>query len=263
MSEQTAIQWTDATWNPVTGCTRVSKGCRNCYAERLTAARLNHHPRYEGLALWHPIEREARWTGDVRLHEDLLDQPLHWRKPKMVFVCSMSDLFHPKVPFEFIDTVFATMCLADRHTFQVLTKRPGRMRQYLSAGSGGAGRVADGCLPLPNVWLGTSVEDQAAVNEHVPLLQASPAVVRFLSCEPLLGAIDFLPTAGIHWVICGGETGPGARPMNLDWARSIRDQCQAAGVPFFLKQLNRKGDRELDGRTWDEMPRTAATGARP
>lgn len=322
MSESSAIEWTDATWNPVTGCTRVSAGCQNCYAERLTATRLAHQPRYAGLATM--VNGEARWSNEIRLHEDLLDQPLRWCKPRRIFVCSTGDLFHPKVPFEFIDKVFAVMALADRHTFQVLTKRPERIAEYLadldqvesrlsdvlwrerwpmrSEQQVAAGRDRLDCgVPLPNLWLGTSVEDQAAADERIPNLLRCPAPVRFLSCEPLLGRIELpiiedsgedmgpverkewgLPArmmgdiaegigpSRIHWVIVGGETGPGARPMELDWARSIRDQCQTAGVPFFLKQIRgakKKAPRDatLDGRTWDEMPRLipAATGVRP
>lgn len=305
MSEQSNIEWTDASWNVVTGCTRVSEGCRHCYAERLTATRLRENPRYAGLAVLNG-DGDARWTSEVRCHDDLLDVPLRWRNPRRVFVCSMSDLFHPDVPFEFIDKVFAVMALCPQHTFQVLTKRPERMAEYHHDRDWGDAansitnnliRRLDGALyfggeiipPLPNVWLGTSVEDQPNADERIPHLLKCPATVRFLSVEPLLGPVDlhdafYRPRLGpndpykrlqdiilIHWVIVGGESGPGARPMDPAWARSIRDQCVAAGVPFFFKQWGQwmpRGNqmrsvgkyaagRVLDGRTWDEMPQGA------
>lgn len=262
MGDRTGIEWTDATWNPVTGCTRVSEGCRHCYAARLTAGRLAHQPRYKGLAF--RTKGPAIWANQVRLHEGLLEQPLRWRKPRMVFVCSMSDLFHPKVPFAFIDGVFTIMAVALRHTFQILTKRPERMAEYLAS----SGEAPE------NVWLGTSVEDQAAADERIPHLLRCPAEVRFLSAEPLLGPIDlrledcWIPEdhyelwERLHWVIAGGETGPGARPVDPDWLRSIRDQCRATDVSFFLKQLgpDKKAGRALDGELWDQVP---ATGVRP
>ncbi len=271
MASSTKIEWTEATWNPVVGCTAVSEGCRNCYAATLAGTRLKHSRKYRGLTRvkgWGAV-----WSGTVRTFDDhTLTAPLRWKKPRMVFVPSMGDLFHEDVPVEFIDKVFAVMALCPQHTFQVLTKRPGRMAEYLNAepwnsiverswetGVPSAGdRLSEYILdgdppwPLPNVWLGTSIENQATADERTVELVECPAAVRFVSCEPLLGAIDLLvktdaflssnggmehPANGIDWVIVGGETGPGARPMDPDWARSIRDQCKAAGVPFFFKKM--------------------------
>jgi protein gp37 len=267
MSGKSSIEWTEATWNPLTGCTLVSEGCRNCYAARDAAGRLSHLPEYQGLA----VKRGGRpvFTGEVRLHPDRLDQPLRWKRPRHVFVNSMSDLFHESVPFDFIDQVFAVMALAPQHTFQVLTKRPERMREYFRNVSehepvrmrvSGWMHVFDESMlesdrmgpeqwPLPNVWLGTSVEDQATADKRFPHLLATPAAVRFLSCEPLLGKVDLAKTVTewmktvpdtnreeLHWVIVGGESGPRARPMHPDWARLLRDQCIVAGIPFFFKQ---------------------------
>ena len=276
MAEQSTIEWTDATWNPVTGCSVVSPGCTNCYAMQLAGTRLKHHPSRAGLT------RESggrpKWTGEVRLNEQWLTQPLRWASPKRIFVCAHGDLFHESVPDEWIDRVFAVMALAPQHTFQVLTKRAERMRAYCSDLEGHDARwfsalqmvrTAEGSFaladahdrlddhpPLRNVWLGVSVEDQARADERIPDLLATPAAVRFLSCEPLLGPVDLqeamarslhaLPDLEsmqvctgdpmLHWVIAGGESGVGARPMHPDWARSLRDQCEAAGVPFFFKQ---------------------------
>jgi len=266
MAETSKIEWTDATWNPVTGCTLVSEGCRNCYAARLAATRLKHHPSRKGLARL-AADGEAKFTGEVRLNGDWLDQPLGWKRPRRIFVCAHGDLFHEAVPDEWIDAVFAVMALAPRHTFQLLTKRPGRMRAYLAApwidgdvagtlaryaaqyrvwiglphiDEAAAGRRAPG-WPLANVWLGVSVEDQRAAGERIAVLLDTPAAIRFVSAEPLLGPVDLSRyltqgTRHLDWVICGGESGPGARPMHPDWARSLRDQCAAAGVPFFFKQ---------------------------
>ena len=239
MGDNSSIEWTQATWNPVTGCTKVSPGCKHCYADRM-ATRLK--------AMGNP-----RYTHGFRLtlHEDLLDLPLRWRRPRTIFVNSMSDLFHEDVPLEFIQSVFATMQAAHWHVFQVLTKRSARLAELQSQ------------LPWPaNVWMGVSVEHQDYV-WRIDHLRTVPAAVRFLSCEPLLGPLD-LDLRGIDWAIVGGESGPGARPMDLDWARSIRDQCQAAGVAFFLKQLggtiHKRGHGRalLDGRQWREMPEPAA-----
>jgi protein gp37 len=234
MSEQTGIEWTDATWNPVTGCTKVSPGCTNCYAERL-AFRLQAmgNRRYQaGFA--------------VTLHPDHVTLPLRWRRPRRIFVNSMSDLFHDAVPDQFIRRVFEVMKCADWHTFQVLTKRSRRLATLAAH------------LPWPsNIWQGVSVES-ARYTSRVHDLQAVPAAVRFLSVEPLLGPIPSLPLAGIDWVIVGGESGGGRRAMAPEWARQIRDQCRLAGVPFFFKQWGgrtpRSGGRMLDGRTWDETP---------
>lgn len=287
----TSIEWTDVTWNPVTGCTKVSPGCAHCYIERTPAFRTKRI-------------RFERGRIPVQLHPDRLAAPLHWRQPRRVFVNSMSDLFHEDVPDEFIDQVFAVMALAGgerqkckagtrcwheespgcchlgegrdeaRHTFQVLTKRPERMREYLATpdrpvrildaayrselGFDGLDEIIEPLgWPLPNVWLGVSVENQRMFDQRVPLLLDTPATVRFLSCEPLLGPIelhaDMWPACSdqptdIHWVIVGGESGPTHRPFDPDWARALRDQCRAAGVPMFMKQLGgaRPGSRLED-----------------
>jgi protein gp37 len=259
----TAIEWTDETWNPVTGCTKVSPGCDHCYAERITE-------RFHGKGSF----------DRVVLHSDRILQPLRWRKPRNVFVNSMSDLFHDDVPEKFIQRVFAAMEVSTQHTFQILTKRPGRMASIMNRW---AAEWADADnvpttshVPLRNVWLGTSVEDQRWADIRIPKLLETPSAMRFLSCEPLLGAVDLASyignrtsTAdvaggrlGIDWVIVGGESGPGARPMHPDWPRSLRAQCVGAGVPFFFKQWGgptpKSGGRKLDGRTWDEMPTGAA-----
>lgn len=316
MADHTAIEWTDATWNPVTGCSVVSAGCTNCYAMRLAGTRLAHHPSRAGLT--RDTKAGPVWTGAVRLNEEWLDQPLRWNRPRKIFVCAHGDLFAEAVPDAWIDQVFAVMALAPHHTFQVLTKRPKRMREYLSR-DGNVRRIFElacdmvvvdqvpavllvegiedpglmpswprvrlGNWPIPNVWLGVSVEDQERSDERIPELLETPAALRFVSAEPLLGPINFtevqagegklnaltpfrwedeieswrgtspdweeafldwyqlsaLPEPGpmykgLDWVIIGGESGQGARPMHPDWARSIRDQCHAAGVPFFFKQ---------------------------
>lgn len=299
MGDNTAIEWTDATWNPLVGCTVVSPGCTNCYAMQLSGTRLAHIPRYAGLT--QPSKVGPVWNGTVRLVEEVLTQPLRWTRPRRVFVNSMSDIFHESVPDEWIDRIFAVMALAPQHTFQVLTKRAERMRRYLSmdraqpvglealgqtmksmsenrrskVGSGIILTGDDGHLkmwPLPNVWLGVSAEDQKRADERVPLLLDTPAAMRFVSGEPVLGQIRFdrlnvgqsgvlnaltgrwssypifQTTAGpmigaglpnlpaLDWIIVGGESGPKARPMHPEWARSIREQCAAAGVPFLFKQ---------------------------
>ncbi len=232
------IEWTDRVWNPVTGCTKVSAGCKNCYAERFAGRNMGQ---------W-----KDRDFGDVRTHEERLNAPLHWQKPAKIFVNSMSDLFHKDVPFDFIDRVFLVMASTLHHTYQILTKRPDRMLEYLST-SKHRTRSHDWSriTPLPNVHLGISVENQKAADERVSLLLRCPSAVRFLSCEPMLGPVqvfdemtaellfhsgnDYEPGA-IDWIICGGESGPGARPMHPDWARSLRDQCKVAAVPFHFKQ---------------------------
>ncbi len=238
MADNSKIEWTEATWNPVTGCSKISDGCKNCYAERL-ALRLR-------------VMGSARYRNgfDVTLHADLLEMPKRWRKPRVVFVNSMSDLFHDHVPVEFIQRVFDTMQNCPQHTFQVLTKRTARLRA-----------MADK-LPWPkNVWMGVSVEN-AAVMHRIDDLRAVPAAVRFLSCEPLLGPMNDLRLESIHWVIVGGESGPHARPMDKAWVMGILRQCRQAGVPFFFKQWGgvRKDltGRKLDGRTYDEMPYQSA-----
>ncbi len=332
MADNTKIEWSQATWNPITGCTKVSPGCDHCYAEREAKGRLKrYYP--DGF-------------GKIICHKDRLDIPLRWQRPRMIFVNSMSDLFHDEVPDEFITKVFAVMALTPRHTYQVLTKRHGRMHALVNDDwfkeqiwrdaweldpRGDIILNTETPWPFPNVWLGVSVEDQKWADIRIPKLLGTPAVVRFLSCEPLLGPIDLeqylfrfcdrepgtcprlngegpcdgcrVPQhlRGLHWIICGGESGPRARPMHPDWARSIRDECQAAGVPYFFKQwgewvpvssdagvyfsgdielradgyswpieqphgaddgtavtMRRLGKkaagRQLDGRTWDEMP---------
>jgi protein gp37 len=377
MAENSKIEWTDTTWNPVVGCTRVSAGCDNCYAVTMTK-RLEAmgQEKYTGLV----NHGKNHFNGAVRTVEDALPIPLSWRKPRKVFVNSMSDLFHEKVPFEFVDRAFAIMALTPQHTYQVLTKRPDRMAEYFNRHNGGIrfpeslaaeldkifpsvlvddlGPGGDsivkreipgwwdrlnkvegfGAAAPPNVWIGTSVEDQKTADERIPELLEIPARVRFLSCEPLLGPVDLrcytwqvkclgcnawrgaysetdaargeivCPECGsydlfesewypddpkpIDWVIAGGESGHNARPMHPDWARSLRDQCQAAGVPFLFKQWGEwapcenndellsygsglvrtaegsdwpkwrkigkhKAGRLLDGRTWDEYPEAA------
>lgn len=246
MSQNTGIQWTDATWNPIRGCSRVSEGCRNCYAEVVAARFSGPGQPYEGLAR-RTSNGGARWTGKIMFVEKHLDDPLRWRKPSRIFVNSMSDLFHEDVTDEQLDRIFAVMDAARRHTFQVLTKRPARMLAYSEL------RRA----PASNVWLGVSVENQQAADERIPLLLETPAAVRFLSCEPLLGPIDLVPflfdevdgttmpdyssprasNRGLSWVIVGGESGPNARPCDTQWIRDIVDQCQAAGAAPFVKQL--------------------------
>jgi protein gp37 len=350
MADGTKIEWSEATWNIITGCTVLSPGCKNCYAMKLAGTRLAQIPSRAGLT----VETKAGpvWNGQVRFNEQWLDQPLRWRRPRLIFVCAHGDLFHEAVPDEWIDKVFAIMALSfvtrddDGHTFQVLTKRSARMRAYLldpktpirvslqmkALKPGLMGENTPPRWPLPNVWLGVSAEDQQRADERIPHLLATPAAVRWVSAEPLLGELDLrdipwpsdrrrfpetddisdarsaLSLIGgtrLDWVVAGGESGPGARPMHPAWPRAIRDQCAAAGVPFFFKQwgswapfelrpfrggadmphlpsgatinlrhrkvhhfqyehqgmvLVDKADagRLLDGRTWDEMPKTAA-----
>lgn len=242
----TKIEWTEETWNPLVGCEHVSPGCDGCYAAREASGRLSGHPLYAGLAV------DGKFTGEVRLAPDRLDQPLRWRKPRTVFVNSMSDLFHRDVPDAFIAQVFSTMRLASQHTFQVLTKRPQRMAPWVAefgltpSRKGLAGGIIPGAS-APNIWLGTSIEsDRYAFRaDH---LRATPAAVRFLSLEPLLGPLPSLDLTGIDWVIVGGESGPNARPMHPDWARDIRDRCVAAGIPFFFKQWGEWIPYELDAQ---------------
>ena len=263
MADKTKIEWTDATWNPITGCTRVSRGCEHCYAERLAAGRLRHHRSREGLT-----DEHGRWNGLLRFNRQWLNQPLEWKKPRRVFVVAHGDLFHEDVPDEWIDHVFAVMAMSRQHVFQVLTKRPERMRRYLSEEVGKhpgntvierlekridsrwQGKLLtwpwahkeDERWPLKNVWIGTSVEDQATADERIHVLFRTPAAVRWLSVEPMLEPILFSHMLyawppNLHWAVCGGESGPGFRPMDPDWARSIRDQCVIGGVPFFMKQM--------------------------
>lgn len=234
MAGGSKIEWTEATWNPVTGCSKISEGCRFCYAERM-AFRLQAmgKPQYQNG--FQPTMQPAA-----------LDAPRSWRKPRVVFVNSMSDLFHEKVDTSFIAKVFGVMNECDQHTFQVLTKRPDR-----------ALAISDKLTWTSNIWLGVSVENQEMTG-RIKLLQQIPAALRFLSVEPLIGRISRLPLQGIGWVIVGGESGPGARPMNPDWVREIRNKCQKANVPFFFKQWGgtnkKKAGRILDDRTWDDLP---------
>ncbi|ASQ10667.1 DUF5131 family protein [Sinorhizobium meliloti] len=296
MADGTKIEWTDATWNPITGCAVVSPGCTNCYAMKLAGTRLRNHESRKGLTK--DTKAGPVWTGEIRFNRQWLDQPLRWTTPRMIFVCAHGDLFAEGVDQVWIDYVFAVMALAPQHTFQLLTKRPERMREYMLgmssrrsfiAGYGAlvrGGNLSDHyetayeaiAKPLPNVWLGVSVEDQRRAEERIPLLLDTPAAVRWISAEPLLGPLDLTcihqPNAGsgpwwfdalttdrmgwfhdeaatkptdedplafsgygqLDWVVAGGESGPGARPMHPDWARSLRDQCAAAGVPFLFKQ---------------------------
>lgn len=238
MADRSASEWTDATWNPVTGCSKVSPGCAHCYAARFAE-------RFRGVP-GHPFE----CGFDLVLRPERLGQPLAWRRPRRIFVNSMSDLFHRDVPDDFIAAVFATMERAPWHVFQVLTKRSARMRRFLAARYGG--RAAP-----PHIWCGVSIEDRARLF-RLRDLQASPAGLRFLSLEPLLEDLGALDLAGIGWVIVGGESGPGARPLDPSWVRRVRDACVAARVPFFFKQWGGRtptaGGRTLDGRLWDELP---------
>ena len=217
MSAGTSIEWTDATWNPVTGCTKITRGCDNCYAARFAE-------RFRGVP-GHPFERGF----DLSLRPERLEQPLAWRRPRRIFVNSMSDLFHKDVPRAFVDSVFDTMERADWHTYQVLTKRSSLMARYLAA------RYATGRAP-PHIWLGVSVEDERNA-VRIRHLRAAPATIRFVSFEPLLGPVGPVDLSGIDWAIVGGESGPGARPCRLAWIREIVRQCRAAGVPVFVKQL--------------------------
>lgn len=231
MAEHSAIEWTDATWNPITGCSVVSPGCTNCYAMRLAGGRLQNHPSRKGLT---ELTRAGPvWNGEVRFNREWLDQPSRWRRPRRIFVCAHGDLFHESVPDEWIDEVFREMWIADHHVFQVLTKRADRMRSFVEA----HGRVR----LLSHVWLGVSVEDQPRANERVPELAKTPAAVRYISAEPLIGPVDLTQWLDyLQWVIVGGESGPHARDMDPEWARWILEDCQAHGVAAFMKQMARK-----------------------
>ena len=260
MAQTSAIEWTNSTWNPVVGCRKVSAGCRHCYAERM-AKRLaamaraadarGQNPGRTANYL-HVINRRGRWNGRVFLDEAAVGDPLAWKVPRMIFVNSMSDLFHEDVPLEFIQSVFDVMNRSPQHVFQILTKRP-----QITA------RFSKELRWTPNVWMGTSVEN-ATVTHRIRDLRATRARIKFLSLEPLLGPIPRLPLAGIDWVIVGGESGPGARPMEEAWVRQIRDRCVSRGVPFFFKQWGgvdkKRAGRELDKRTWDEMPIQPSNG---
>lgn len=238
MADKSAIEWTDATWNPVTGCTKISAGCDHCYAERFAE-------RFRGVPN-HPFENGF----DLTLRPERLEQPLKWRQSRMIFVNSMSDLFHKDVPTEFVEHVFFTMEKANWHTYQVLTKRSSRMKSFVNA------RYRGGRAP-GHIWLGTSLENRSQLSRlrHV---QNMNATIRFLSIEPMLGPVGQLDLAGISWVIVGGESGPGFRPIKPEWIREVRDQCVEGDVAFFFKQWGglrpKSGGREIDGRQWSEWP---------
>ena len=238
MPDKSSIEWTDATWNPVTGCTKISPGCAYCYAERITLRFKRGGPFLPGMTT-------------VKLHHDRLDAPAKWKTPRRVFVNSMSDLFHDEIPFDFVEEVFSRMAKYNQHTYQVLTKRPERMLEYL--------QWSNNPDWPSHVWAGVSVENQYWADHRIPLLTRIPAKIRFLSVEPLLKAIELQGYLNqIHWVIVGGESGPHSRPMKAEWAERIHKDCIDAGVPFFFKQWggrhNKAAGRELDQQTWDEMP---------
>ena len=246
MPDKSAIEWTDATWNPVTGCTKVSPGCAHCYAEAITLRFKRGGPYLPGKAT-------------IKLHPERLDDPGKWRSPRLVFVNSMSDLFHEEVPFEFVAEVFAKMREHDKHTYQVLTKRPARMLEYV--------RWIDSEKWPDHVWAGVSVENQYWADRRIPILAQIPATIRFLSVEPLLKPVDLRPyLEQIQWVIVGGESGPKARPMRPEWARQVRDDCVAGRVPFFFKQwggrTSKAGGRTLDDARWDQLPRPELASAK-
>ena len=244
MAQHTKIEWTNATWNPVTGCTKISAGCDNCYAERFAE-------RFRGVK-GHPFENGF----DLTLRPERLGQPLKLRAPKMIFVNSMSDLFHKNVPFEFIDKVFDTMERADWHTFQVLTKRSSRLRNYVN-------RRYEGQSVPRNIWIGASVEDGTKLSRVEHIRQCVDAI-KFLSIEPLIGRIGKIDLSNIDWVIVGGESGPRFREIKDEWVIEIRDQCVQSGVSFFFKQWGgirpKANGRELDEREWNEMPDVSADG---
>lgn len=290
MGDKTGIEWTDATWNWLYGCSPKSPGCRNCYAVLQTNRIASVHDRYRHLTVVDD-RRGVQWSGKIMVAPERMDQPLRWRKPRMVFVNSMSDVFHPDVPEQAVAASFAVMGAASRHEFQLLTKRPERMLewfQFLTQTYDNPWDIirhceraakdlydldvdAGGNWPLRNVWLGASVESQKFADERIPILQQVPAAVRFLSMEPLLGPVDRLDLDRIHWVIVGGESGPGARPMDPEWARAIRDRCLYEEVPFFMKQWGNydedgvwhRSKKEtgclLDGVDYKQWPVTPAT----
>jgi protein gp37 len=250
MSNRTGIEWTNITWNPVTGCTQVSAGCDNCYALTLAHRLLRKH--YTRRRPQKDNAQNRRDPFAVRLWPERLTQPFSWRERQLVFVNSMSDLFHVDVPDVYVRHVFDVMLRADRHTYQVLTKRPARMARFVR---NNADLFPDGVVP-GHIWLGTSIED-SRVAYRADHLRRVPAVIRFLSCEPLIGPLR-IPLDGIHWLIAGGESGIHHRPLNLEWVRKLRDACLRLGVPFFFKQVGgrtpKAGGRILDGRTWSEYP---------
>ena len=244
MASESKIEWTESTWNPVRGCARVSEGCRFCYAERIAQRFAGKGLAYEGLAI--QTKAGPRWTNRIKNVPHLLEQPLKWKKPKLIFVNSMSDLFHDAVPVAYIRKVFDVMRQATWHQFQVLTKRAERLLEL--------NRKLEWS---DNIWMGVSVEN-GDYQFRIDLLRQSKARFKFLSLEPLLGPLLELDLTGIDWVIVGGESGPGARPMKEDWVLEIRDNCKASGVPFFFKQWGgvhkKRAGRELQEQTWDELP---------
>jgi protein gp37 len=286
---RTTIEWTDASWNPIVGCTEISPGCANCYAARLAATRLKYTPQYKGLATIDnpPANIGPRWNGEIRFIPERIEEPKHWKKPRKIFVCDMGDLFHENVADEWIEKVLITIHDCPQHTFQVLTKRADRMLAWFQKEWTIYGNFA---APLPNLWLGVSVENQHFANERIPLLLHTPAHIHWISAEPLLGPLDMKGLftlrerstlhpgwEGLDWVVCGGESGPNARPLHPDWVRSLRDQCNDSCVPFFFKQWGqflpgtyrdcngsvvpyfskvgkKAAGRYIDGRTWNQFP---------
>jgi protein gp37 len=240
MIQETKIRWTNATWNPVVGCTKVSPGCDHCYAETLTRRFPKNFPN----------------GFELTMHPERLQSPMHWKEPRRIFVNSMSDLFHERLPFEYIRSVFRVMAMANWHVYQVLTKRPGIMLRFTKEYLRKEAELKREPKIGHHIWLGTSVEDEKR-KPRIDVLRKVPVDIRFLSLEPLLGDLGPLDLTGISWVIAGGESGPGFRPMNLDWARRIRDQCVEQRVPFFYKQssgIRTEMNPELDGRRWEEYP---------
>ena len=250
MTQTSKIEWTEATWNPVVGCTKVSDGCTYCYAEplsnRLAGMARKHLERVDRKSHYLHVISKGKWNNSIRVVPEALEDPLRWGKPRLVFVNSMSDLFHKHVPLDFIKQIFEVMNNCQRHTFQILTKRPEIAAEYASQ-----------LTWTPNIWMGTSVENES-VTSRIDALRNIDAKIQFLSLEPLLGPLSNLNLNGIHWVITGGESGPKARPMQTEWVRDIRNQCIREQVPFFFKQWGgrnkKQAGRILDGQEWNEMP---------
>ena len=262
MADKTQIEWADATWNPITGCNQVSPGCRECYAMILAGGRLKSHSSRSGLTV--ETATGPKWNGVLKFNSDWLTMPFSWKKPRRIFVCAHSDLFHENVPADWINRILDIMACCPWHQFLVLTKRAQRMQAYMRHRMPGLRGF------LPNLWLGVSVETQKYANERIPLLLDTPAAVRWISAEPLLEEITVFSMDGpvdvpdgckssLHWMVCGGESGRRARPMHPLWARFLRDQCEAAGVPFYFKQWGgttaKSGGRLLDGREHSAFPR--------
>jgi protein gp37 len=264
VGDRSKIEWTDATWNCIRGCSRVSEGCRNCYAERVAARFSGPGQPYEGLARW-AKPGDPRWTGKVEFIQEHLEDPLHWKFPRRIFVNSMSDLFHEQVEDIWIQSIFDTMSKCPQHIFQILTKRPERMRDWVNDWfEHWRGSIR------PNVWLGVSVEDQETANERIPILLETEAPIRWVSYEPALGPVDFdseekdglhvlgcgdplcvkPECLGIDWIVCGGESGPGARPCNIEWFRKVLEQCTWSGTSVFIKQLGSNVGLLEDEKGW-------------